>query len=289
MRIQSIRLTAFKRFTDLTIHMLPSNAKLIVLVGPNGCGKSSLFDALNTWQWRNLRGISDTVYFNKDEVGDEPKVVAPHNIDITLHQPTPTDHQELKRIFYIGSAYRNESDFAMKSLQRLGPVEDRNRVVRLIDNDTNVSTNYQSIAMNSLDGLYSGAHDDLKVSDMVDLLVGDVRRSMKRVFPDLVLRGVGNPMEDGTFLFDKGVSSKYPYKNLSGGEKAAFDLLLDFVVKVATYNDTVFCIDEPEAHMNTRLQGKLLRELVGLLPDNCQLWIATHSIGMMREAWALQK
>jgi hypothetical protein len=43
-------------------------------------------------------------------------------------------------------------------------------------------------------------------------------------------------------------------------------------------------VDEPEAHMSTRLQGALLTELVRLLPGNSQLWIATHSIGMMRRA-----
>ena len=56
---------------------------------------------------------------------------------------------------------------------------------------------------------------------------------------------------------------------------------------VGEYNDTVFCIDEPEAHLGLRLQGKLLKELYGLIPDNCQLWIATHSIGMMRAAYDL--
>ncbi len=60
-------------------------------------------------------------------------------------------------------------------------------------------------------------------------------------------------------------------------------------MKRLSFNDTVFCIDEPEIHMNTRLQGKLLEELFKLLPDNCQLWIATHSIGMMRRARDLQE
>jgi hypothetical protein len=36
--------------------------------------------------------------------------------------------------------------------------------------------------------------------------------------------------------------------------------------------------------MNTRLQGALLEELYRLVPDGCQLWLATHSIGMMRRA-----
>jgi len=96
-------------------------------------------------------------------------------------------------------------------------------------------------------------------------------------------------LQDGTFSFAKGVTSKFSYKNLSGGEKAAFDLLLDFIVKKSTFDDTVYVIDEPEAHMNTRLQGALLGELYNLVPDGSQLWISTHSIGMMRHARKLHQ
>jgi hypothetical protein len=34
--------------------------------------------------------------------------------------------------------------------------------------------------------------------------------------------------------------------------------------------------------MSSRLQRKLLQEMFELVPNNCQLWVATHSIGMMR-------
>jgi hypothetical protein len=96
-------------------------------------------------------------------------------------------------------------------------------------------------------------------------------------------------LEGGTFFFDKGTSAGYHYKNLSGGEKAAFDLLLDFIVKSEAFDDTIFCIDEPELHMHTRLQGRLLDELYLQLPPNSQLWIATHSIGMTRRAMELHR
>ena len=76
----------------------------------------------------------------------------------------------------------------------------------------------------------------------------------------------------------------FVFKNLSGGEKAAFDLLLDLFVKRREFDDTVFCIDEPEAHLYPRLHGALLTELVGLIPKTCQLWIATHAVGMLRRA-----
>ena len=107
---------------------------------------------------------------------------------------------------------------------------------------------------------------------------------MLSLFPDLELNSLGNPLTDGTFRFTKGTSQGFVYKNLSGGEKSVFDLVLDLVVARNEYNDTIFCIDEPESHMNTRLQSKLLSVLYGLIPKNCQLMLGTHSIGMMRRA-----
>jgi hypothetical protein len=99
-----------------------------------------------------------------------------------------------------------------------------------------------------------------------------------------VLNSLGNPLSAGTFRFDKGDSKAFLYKNLSGGEKAAFDLLLDILMKRTEFDDTVFFIDEPEAHMSPGLQSALLDELFRAVPVNSQLWLATHSVGMMRRA-----
>ena len=60
--------------------------------------------------------------------------------------------------------------------------------------------------------------------------------------------------------------------------------MLDLVVKSTFYGDTIFCIDEPETHIHTKLQATLLKELYNLIPEEGQLWIATHSFGMLKEA-----
>jgi len=48
MRITRLQLKNFKRFTDLTIESIPKEAKLVLLIGSNGSGKSSIFDAFNS-------------------------------------------------------------------------------------------------------------------------------------------------------------------------------------------------------------------------------------------------
>ncbi len=112
---------------------------------------------------------------------------------------------------------------------------------------------------------------------------------MQNIFPALVLEGTGNPLEEGNFFFEKGSSKHFSFKNLSAGEKSAFDLILDLIIKLEDFNDTIIAIDEPETHMHSELQQALLAELYNLIPDSCQLWIATHSIGFIRKALDLKK
>ena len=46
MKIKSIKLQNFKKFSNLTINNLLDTVKLVVLLGPNGCGKSSLIESM---------------------------------------------------------------------------------------------------------------------------------------------------------------------------------------------------------------------------------------------------
>ena len=121
--------------------------------------------------------------------------------------------------------------------------------------------------------------------------LADIQIAMRNLFsnPTLELQDFGGVQDAGVFRFSKGGAVDFHYKNLSGGEKAAFDLLLDVFVKRSEYKDAIYCIDEPESHVATALHGPLLKAMLDLIPEESQLWIATHSIGFVRQAFELMR
>lgn len=279
MKISAIRLQNFKRFTDLVIRDIPDTARLVVIVGPNGCGKSSLFDAFLHW-YRSAAGFGrgdDERYFRKSP--DQP-FQWNDSVVVSVHGgAAPT-----KGSLYVRTAYRNDPDFSISGVNRLNVPSDHVRVGRLIENDQTVSENYQRLVYDTMAGVYDPGNDAKTVQALREELIGEVRGSMMRVFGDLMLNNISDPLGSGAFFFEKGTAKSYHYKNLSGGEKAAFDLILDLHAKKKFFTDAVYCIDEVEAHLHTRVQGALVRELVNILPAASQLWVTTHSLGVLRAA-----
>ena len=341
MKIKSIKLKDFKRFTDVTIEGLPETAKLVVMIGPNGCGKSSVFDAMNFYFYivRNriysepsiaafgpvnfspfkARSVMD--YYVKNDHPVPPNF--PRSLDdlrtlvryvnIVLHHEQKTKADELR--VHIRSSLRNyllplDSDlFSSHSVEKLKSVEELqgvhlNKLPTEKEEDHTFALNhwalllfesklefeqelekfgrsvippelrrYGQMVLNSRTEIVQetlNAITKLITNPVSKLIFEDISRFRRRAYDD---------SKSGPF--DKRVPAFY---NLSSGEIAMFDLILDIVIKRTIDDKTIICIDEPEVHIHTKLQGQLLEELYHLTPEKSQLWIATHSIGMVRKA-----
>jgi len=288
-KIKEVKINRFKRFTNLTLTNIPETAKLIVLVGPNGSGKTSLFEALNHWykyKAFNQPGSQDYVEKNDGEISNPQtwRQTSQNKVEISFHNDQQLNQQQIKGKFYFRTAYRNEPDFTVSNLQKQNNPADAIKIQNLMQNDQTVSENYQRLVAQTLAGVYKQSNNTKTVEQLRDELIGKIKQSLSKIFEDLNLSSIGDPLSNGSFYFEKGAAKDFHYKNLSAGEKSVFDLVLDLIVKSSFYSDAVFCIDEPEAHMHTRLQSKVLRELYNLTPNNSQLWVSTHSIGMLKEA-----
>ena len=281
MRLKSATIKDFRRFKHLTVQGIPEKVRLIMLAGPNGCGKSCFFDALNTWyNWKTAKNRSWEMDYH-GKVGSPSRSNFTNDVNLEFYRSPP---KELKKILYVRSAYRNDPEFQIQRLNRAGDLLSENRVLRMIDNDAAVARNFRRLASQVFDDIFDPEDGSVTLAQFTEQLIGDIKTSFSKLFPNVELNSLGNPLEDGTFRFTKGSSRGFPFKNLSGGEKAVFDLILDLVVSKRAYDNTIFCIDEPESHMHAQLQADLLSVLYDLIPESCQLLLATHSIGMMRRA-----
>ncbi len=292
MRIKGVRIQDYKRFSDLCIDGIPSDCRLVVLIGPNGSGKSSLFDAFL------LKGQSDPAvrnvaigndlreyYFRNPAETQKQSATAAlwQQIEIDFHENPPAEGAWAKT-FNIRSPYRNEAQFQVTELSAVPPASEQRRFSKIIESDLAVSDNYRRMAWKRLRDLDQDERGSETFRDYRAKSLGPLQEAVNGLFPDLRLQDFGGITGGTGFRFAKGSIADFPYQNLSSGEKAALDLLLDIFVKRHEYQDAVYCIDEPEAHTAVAVQGRLLEALLSMLPVKSQLWIATHSIGFVRAA-----
>ena len=188
MKVSSIKLNNFKRFTNLTISGIPDNAKLVIIVGPNGSGKSSLFDAFNNWyKGKSGFGIpNDEKYYRKDISKGFNRN---NSVDVKFHDH-PDGQPVHKKTMYFRTAYRNDPDFNIAQFGRIGAPHEQIKVNRFIDNDQTVSENYQRLVHSTMSGVYAESNDNKSVKDLREELIGKIRQSMLNVFDDLTLNNI---------------------------------------------------------------------------------------------------
>jgi len=289
MRINKIELKNFKRFTDLTIENIPSTTKLVLLIGANGSGKSSIFDALHNFKVIQPNG---DYYLKSGKAG---------SVSITFDNSQKV-HQEYSSGGGIFHTHVPEDfNFIGRSSIRIIPRisndanpnqinSDADRPNTFIDPDTRLANDvfaYMQLIDDALRApVFKGqAADTVKIFHDV---IHPFNNSLLNIWGDnanntiqVVRYQNATPYAPPQLIFKKG-TSEINYDLLSHGEKQVVILLLNFIVRREQYKDAIIFIDEMDCHLNTSLQTRLIEDIVtNWIPKNSQLWTASHSLGFI--------
>lgn len=289
MKIKKIHLkNGYKRFHDLTIDLGDDPKRIVALVGPNGCGKSSIMDGIlyitnahgrignKNQKDYNYHSMTQAPGYNWQNISVD---FTTGNFQTIRNQKALTGKEQT--IFSFRSPYRYNSHLKVTESQATTEIRlNGYGATTTADLDDKMVENYRRLYIKYNKYLNQ---TDCKPSEAKAKIIGDLNNSLRNCL-DLEIVSIGDiEANQGTLYFKKNDHPKeFEFNVLSSGEKEVVDILLDLYLRQDEYNDTVFLIDEPELHINTSIQKKLLLEINKLIGPNCQIWVATHSIGFLR-------
>ncbi len=300
MNVARLRLANFKRFTDLTIDLssCAGAPKLVLLIGANGSGKSSVFDAFEYLSGQHkgepqgldafgfgLRKDGGAAYarYLKKDLDAETSVscsfgggfeISRSNESQATASPPKWDVQSA---FYGRSSLRTIPELRGVRGGREGVGADSDRPRRYIDQDRRFETDVWESQFDA---------DQLRAK-----FLDPLNEALARIFANgsptqLHLTRISPALENRPpdIRFRKGASEVH-YDLLGSGEKEVFNILLNLFVRSEHYANAIYFIDELDVHLHTRLQHALIREVVEhWIPDCSQLWTASHSLGFIEYA-----
>ena len=292
MKISKVNIKDFKRFKDLTLDLGDKPAKIIALVGTNGCGKSSVLDAFiacgGSYGGNIGSGSIPKIFYRTDNKNAFQLISIEYLDDegnIINNSRLYSDHDFYKNnrkiIFSFRSPYRYNTSLNISEIRATDPIENNSDGASCSLNlDSKVEDNYRRLL-----GFYNQImeREDIKPSEAKIKVIGLLNQSIKNCL-DLEIVSLGNVAQNnGTLNFKKSDSDiTFSFDSLSAGEKEVVDILLDLFLRREKYKNSIFLLDEPELHINTSIQKKLMIEIEKLIGDEGQIWIATHSIGFLR-------
>lgn len=290
MRIKKIQLKGYKRFHHLTIDLGNDPKRIVALVGPNGCGKSSVFDSMlfvnnqfdqlgdrnhrhKDYTYHSLEGIHDYNIQNISILFDKGEFYSVRS------KKSPMGKQNT--VFSFRSSFRYNGTLKVTQSSAVSELSKNDYgATTASDIDQKMEQNYRRLYIKYNKYLNE---KDCRPSEAKSHIIGELNNSICNCLR-LRIDSIGDiEAGKGTLYFRKSdTPNPFEYNVLSSGEKEVIDLLLDLYIRKDEYDDSVYIIDEPELHLNTAIQRKLLIEINRMIPENCQIWVATHSIGFLR-------
>lgn len=321
MKISRLRLQNFKRFSDLTIEQIPESSKLVLLIGANGSGKSSIFDAfscLQNIQKKDVNLISPEFlsYYSKNQkdvfeveitFSSQEKIVlndtivkaSENNYDGVVYLVIKggeelnelRNNPKYQNLFYGRTSFRQIPRLQRTALGQGGQFnfeQDSDRPKFFIDKDSRFENDIEKITEIILKDFFRAKQSNQEITQNY---ITPINRALENIFgkneaTKLELLEIIPPIEGkiAQINFKKGTSEIH-YNYLSAGEKEVFNILINLLSRASLYPNAIYFFDEIDLHLNTTIQFNLLKEITeNWLPPQAQLWTASHSLGFIAYA-----
>lgn len=337
MKIQNIKLKHFKKFRDQELDFTDPETglaeDLIVLIGVNGAGKTSILQAIASTlgtATERLKKPADLDWpgFNYELLGSSWRG-SPTNVNINVQfskselQAISEFHQKLREMgrdlpvspaqeYLVNLKWQGESVKANSAaelfqfkgreyakqlsssegfsvFERVGTVfwytEQRTATSLTPEDPKNQLEITEDILRDRL-AKWQMIHEKYSKNGKsfrpgAKDLYAEIARIYKTVFPGREFAGlemrdnIDNILTEPWFyIYNSKNKTQYEFSEMSGGERATFPILLDFMNW--NIHNSVILIDEIELHLHPPMQQALLRTLPKLGKNN-QFIITTHS------------
>lgn len=296
MRISTIHLTNFKRFSDLLITDIPSTSKLVLLIGSNGSGKSSLFDAFSFFDGAIKQDVGHhqdywDYFLKKKHQPVSVKLTLDNNAAFTVNNVNFQKPNLASTSFYGRTSFRQIPRLTRTALGEGGSFDiqkDSDRPRFFIERDNRFENDIEKITENILRDFFRTNETNAQIRQK---FIDPINVALTHIFGNgngtkLQLIEIIPPLEGkiAQISFRKG-DSEIHYNYLSAGEKEVFNLLINLLSRGSLYQDTIYFLDEIDLHLNTKVQFNLIKEITeNWIPENCQLWTASHALGFIEYA-----
>ncbi|WP_028087792.1 AAA family ATPase [Dorea longicatena] len=305
--ITNIKVNKVRHLKDFEIDLSEQKAKHLILTGKNGCGKTSLLDAMATFL-DSILGLNDlaskiqSLKNNKEilqryqkehradnEIKEEQKIVEFYEglikkmgggVILEMNRPLEEMWKHFEQGQFVAAYYKANRVFTAEVPKYVEKIELKSDYAIDEAPRENFIKYLLDLKMTQALAITSGKTEKAEqIKDWFDKFQGMIQQ----IFED---DSVKLEFDEDTFKFQIVMDNREPFdfNTLSSGYAAILDIVVDLIIRMEKQTNKVFdfsipgvvLIDEIESHLHLALQKNIMGLLTTIFP-NVQFIVSTHS------------